>query len=833
MSRLMLLIILAVGLSLGVFVIKNAERNLTAELTAYQTESSAATATTADRIESTFDEMYRALRTVALLQSVRSIDWDSQDATGFNHNSKHAAQELFNTLISDYDFNDIYIVPVNRDPHGDYLATTNSSGAGSTPIAGRLRSKEDAKGIEIDRAQEYRLIRSQLDWFLANSPDGDATAGIDCPALWGSPIETPGHPRTGSIAPGGNDRARFVLSVPIYDQEGALRGCVSGVVLTGVLSSLLRTGDEAIFNTAYDRAIPPLRTGQWAISRATGAGMAADDRLLYSETRTLQTASHGGSWVLWAGHAKEAFWSRSGVRYILYSRSLGLALSFLVTLGSLAGIALVYRSSKHAVAFNSKLVEAVADRTATLSEAHAVATNALGNKISANTELELALFKLERDASIDKLTKLPNRDVFFDRLDQKIKNSWRDGSRFAVLFFDFDRFKVVNDSLGHDVGDALLCDIADIFRRELRRTDTVARFGGDEFVVLLGDLSSQDDAIKKTESLLNCFATPHQLEDHLVVSTASIGLVTSNSRYDNPADMIRDADAAMYQAKANGKGQFVLFDCEMHDDALDRFTLEADLRLAIEREQFRLVYQPIIELESGALTGFEALLRWDHPKRGLVSPIEFIPIAEDTGLINQIGDWVLNTACAQISNWNRRFGSEQFLTMSINVSKRQLLGPKFISTVRSAKNTFNLRSQELKIEVTESTVTEVRSGVAQILCDIRRLGIPIVMDDFGTGVSSLSALHEYPIDILKIDQSFIRVLDQDRSLLAIVDAIAQLAANLNIQTVAEGVETRDIVGALQSINCTWAQGYFFSKPLNTEDAEQYITKQYSPINTAA
>ncbi len=440
------------------------------------------------------------------------------------------------------------------------------------------------------------------------------------------------------------------------------------------------------------------------------------------------------------------------------------------------------------------------------------------------TAIKNAQEKLRIDAEHDRLTRLPNRELFKKRLQQTIQNTRADPDyKFAVLFFDFDRFKVINDSLGHNVGDALLCDIASIMSRNIREEDTLSRFGGDEFVVLLGGLTSWEQARKKAESLLEILAAPHQLGDRLVVSSASIGLVTNERAYEYPDDMIRDADAAMYQAKESGKGRVVVFDQVMHENALKRLSLESDLRVAVSSgDQFRLVYQPIVELETSRVTGFEALIRWDHPVWGVVNPADFIPIAEDTGLIIQIGRWVLRTVAGQIGAWNRRLDEGQRLRINVNVSKRQLLDSSFLEDALSIREEFNLHPGELGLEITESTLVDDRSDVVPLLCKLRAEGFPIVMDDFGTGVSSLSTLHEYPIDVLKIDQAFIRVLDCDRSLLAVVMSITNLAENLGIKTVAEGIESADVVGALQSINCTWGQGFYFAKPMSSLDAEVYV-----------
>ena len=467
--------------------------------------------------------------------------------------------------------------------------------------------------------------------------------------------------------------------------------------------------------------------------------------------------------------------------------------------------------------------KSIREREQQLSQSNEVLSEALEREHLIRSDLETAMGKLEIAATTDKLTGLANRKVFHDSLMQAIDKSQKNGHKFAVLFFDFDRFKIINDSLGHKVGDALLQDIANIFRRSLRSTDTIARFGGDEFVVLVEPLNEWDEAERIAKELLEILAAPHQLDEHLVAATASIGMVTNEYAYTDPDAMIRDADIAMYQAKGKGKAQVAVFDRAMHAVAMDRLSMEADLRKALQAgDQFKLMYQPIVDLRERKIAGFEALIRWERPGYGLVSPADFIPISEDTGMIHEIGMWALSTAAEQITEWNDRLGFEYKLKVNVNVSKIQLMEPAFLEEVLKLKRRHKLRSGELHLEITESTIADDRSNVIPLLHKLRGHGFPIAMDDFGTGVSSLSALHEYPIDILKIDQAFIRVLELDRSLLAVVMSITSLAENLGILTVAEGIETESIVGALQSIDCTWGQGYYFARPLTPEDAESYM-----------
>lgn len=449
------------------------------------------------------------------------------------------------------------------------------------------------------------------------------------------------------------------------------------------------------------------------------------------------------------------------------------------------------------------------------------------------TERKLAEEQLAVAATTDKLTGLPNRALFMDRLDRRLKQSKRDGSNFAVLFFDFDRFKIVNDSLGHDVGDALLCSIANIFERELRESDTVARFGGDEFVVLLSALANDEDAEIKSKRLLEVFAEPHEINGHHIVSTASIGLVTNALSNESGAEMIRDADVAMYQAKANGKSQVVTFDFDMLKKAVDRQELEADMRDAIHNEQFLLLYQPIIDLSTGQVDGFESLVRWDHPVRGMIGPEFFIPIAEETGLIIELGGWVAREAARQISAWNQKRPDSERLFVNINLSKRELLDVNICESLVECRQEFHLRPKDLRLEITETTIADVRSEVLPMLNKLRDHGFSISIDDFGTGLSSLGALHNYPIDCLKIDKSFILRLDSDRSLFAVVSAITSMTQSLGIPVVAEGIESKDTVIALESIGCRWGQGYHFAEPLPASRVDKYLLDNNKRRTSAA
>lgn len=444
--------------------------------------------------------------------------------------------------------------------------------------------------------------------------------------------------------------------------------------------------------------------------------------------------------------------------------------------------------------------------------------------VSTRTQaLEEANRQLAVDARQDKLTGLANRQVLQEAVERELKIYKRNPDHLiSVLFFDFDRFKIVNDSLGHAIGDKLLCSIADRFRGEMREIDLAARFGGDEFVVCLGPVDSPDIALEVANRILRVFERAHTIEGNRIVSTASIGLVTADPRYSSAEEMIRDADAAMYEAKLAGKGQVVVFDEKMHDQAQTRIKIEEDLSRSIEREQLRVAFQPIVGLHELQLVGFEALMRWEHPKLGLVRPDHFIPIAEDTGFIVEIGEWILREALMQLNQWDKQHGSDS-LTMNVNVAKRQLIHPEFIPMVRSALQDSGISPGRLKLEITESTVIDPRHDMTETIREVHSLGVQIAMDDFGTGHSSLSLLHKFDLDVIKIDKSFIQGMSESREMSAVLHAIISLAQNMGKRVVAEGAETEEQIACLISHGCDMVQGYYFAKPLSAQDAGMFIS----------
>jgi diguanylate cyclase (GGDEF)-like protein/PAS domain S-box-containing protein len=426
----------------------------------------------------------------------------------------------------------------------------------------------------------------------------------------------------------------------------------------------------------------------------------------------------------------------------------------------------------------------------------------------------------------DGLTGLPNRILFMERLDRALERAKRHkDSMFAVLFLDLDRFKVINDSLGHDVGDQLLIGLARRLATSLRSSDTVARLGGmpimarlggDEFTVLLDEIHNVSDATCVAERLQQQLDAPFTIGGHEVFTTASIGIALSATGYDRPEDILRDAETAMYRAKNRGKACHEVFDTAMYARAVALLQVEIDLRRAVERQEFLVLYQPIVNLENGRLVGFEALVRWRHPQRGLVSPLEFIPVAEEKGLIVPIGSWVLRAPCDQLRIWQQQFPRHRPLSMSVNLSCKQFTQVDLVEYVEHVLRETGLEANSLKLEITESVLMEHTTAVMTMLRRLHALRVQLSLDDFGTGYSSLSYLHRFPLQILKIDRSFVGGMNADSKNAEIVRAIVALARNLGMEVVAEGVETAEHLTALRALQCNYGQGYLFAKPLEAQ-----------------
>ena len=431
--------------------------------------------------------------------------------------------------------------------------------------------------------------------------------------------------------------------------------------------------------------------------------------------------------------------------------------------------------------------------------------------------------QLKYDALHDTLTGLPNRNLLMERLELAIHRAKRlENNHFAVLFLDLDRFKVINDSLGHLAGDKLLIAIAQKLQATFREIDLVARLGGDEFVVLLEDVNDIQEAIHATERIFTEFQTPTVIEEREVYTNASIGVVLATKDYDLASDLLRDADIAMYRAKTNGKARYEIFNAEMHKQALKRMHLENDLRRAIDCQEFVLHYQPIVALDTGYLVGFEALMRWQHPTQGLRYPGEFITVAEELGLITSLSYWALRTACQQLVTWQTAFPDLPVLKMSVNLSSQDLRRSDLVEEVDRILAQTHLQANCLTLEITESMLIEDIESTIEMLTQLKEKGIQISIDDFGTGYSSLNYLHRLPINNLKVDRSFVNQMEESKKNHRIVETIATLSQQLELDAIAEGIETLQQLEWLQQIGYKFGQGYLFSKPLSQDSAEELL-----------
>jgi diguanylate cyclase (GGDEF)-like protein/PAS domain S-box-containing protein len=440
------------------------------------------------------------------------------------------------------------------------------------------------------------------------------------------------------------------------------------------------------------------------------------------------------------------------------------------------------------------------------------------------TESRRVAEKLLHDAFHDSLTSLPNRALFMDRLSHRLLlEKRRHETSFSVLFLDVDRFKVINDSLGHVRGDELLCEVGRRLQSCLREADTVARLGGDEFTILIEDVPNRSEALKVADRVQEELRAPFTLGGQEVFTGASIGIAHGSASYSRPEDILRDADTALYRAKAQGRGRWVEFDPSMHDRAVELLQLETDLRRALERRELLLHYQPVVSLTTGQIVGAEALVRWMHPERGLVAPAEFVPLAEETGLIVQIGAWVLREACRQMRAWQDQLGMPN-LEIGVNLSSKQFVQAGLVPQVATVLRETGLSPRSLRLEVTESLLMDQQAHVADAMTELRAMGVRIDLDDFGTGYSSLSYLHQFPIDTLKIDRSFVARIGVTEEGTEIVHTILSLAESLDMEVVAEGVETAEQLLHLQRLRCSYAQGYHLSRPVESDKFLELLSK---------
>ncbi|MDQ6788958.1 MAG: EAL domain-containing protein [Acidobacteriota bacterium] len=447
----------------------------------------------------------------------------------------------------------------------------------------------------------------------------------------------------------------------------------------------------------------------------------------------------------------------------------------------------------------------------------------LENEEQINVALLKSKSALEHAAFHDFLTDLPNRAYLVERLSLLLEIGIEISHKYFVLFLDLNRFKNINDSLGHTVGDRMLKLVGKRLIRLLRQEDTVARLGGDEFAIILNDLSSIEEAIEIANQIYEKLSQPYLVQGNKIFSDLHIGIAPFDIEHKSPEDTLRDADIAMHYAKSKGCGVAV-FNKELRARFLDKIELESDLRFAVERNQFSMHYQPLICLKDGELSGFEALLRWHHPQRGLVSPAQFIPIAEDSGLIVPITQWILQESCKQLAEW-QKLSQYENLIVSVNISGKHFINGSLVKDVLKALEISKLSPSSLKLEITEGTAMDNAEQTIEVLELLKKIGIQLSMDDFGTGYSSLSYLHRLPFDFLKIDRSFVYNVGENGENSEILQTIMSLAKNLKMRVIAEGIETENQLLLLQNLGCDYGQGYLMSKPMPKDEMEKMLYKK--------
>jgi diguanylate cyclase (GGDEF)-like protein/PAS domain S-box-containing protein len=439
--------------------------------------------------------------------------------------------------------------------------------------------------------------------------------------------------------------------------------------------------------------------------------------------------------------------------------------------------------------------------------------------------------ELERRASHDPLTGLPNRYAFVDRLGMALQRTKRgkEGRKVGVLFMDLDGFKNVNDSLGHEAGDRLLVALAERLKNRLRPDDVIARFGGDEFAVLLETVENPSEVIRVAQRIAETLQEPFTVNDHQVNLSTSVGIALGSARTnDDPEGMLRNADAAMYRAKEQGPGRYAAFDPAIQTRAQERLELETELRRALEQGEFVLYYQPEVSLHDGSMVGFEALLRWRHPERGLLKPSAFMPLAEETDLIVPIGRWVLEEACQQAKRWEEKYPSAPPTTMEVNLSSRQLARRGLVRTIEEALTRAGVEAHTLALDLTETVLIKASEDDAQALETLKKMGVRLYLDDFGTGYSSLSYLMRLPVDLVKVDRPFVKWLGEKATDTALVRMIIDLCHTLGVEVLAEGVETSEQAALLRDMGCDMGQGYYFAGPLPGEELAEQLPKAFLP-----
>nr|WP_246462084.1 EAL domain-containing protein [Mesorhizobium sangaii] len=768
----------------------DAQRNFALAKERYIENSQAAARTTAKTVEDALRAVYENVRTLSYLPSVRNLD---RHGTNLGDEGRATIQQIYNNLANNVSISEVYFLPLDFDPDRFDAVTGKleepilqfdqlivNARARSDAAAGAKSAKLDQNTLtrpaEEVETYEYQELAKQLAWLKANYPNSSAIDGLNVPIIGTKELITCDNTdfiHTGNDA----DRSGFILSVPVFGQDGSLRGSVSAIMLTSALRKLLPSSDYVIVNSGYG-----FESDQHKMSTALAADSraftAADPNLIYSEVIPLSLNDPRSAWRLWAGFPNSRYDSNMDALSVRQFELAGYAAVAVVTLLALACWYAIGRTMMMQTDAAETLERRVEERTA----------------------------EIQHLATHDILTGLPNRGLLADTMDEALR-SLRDGEKLAVHCVDLDRFKPVNDTLGHPIGDEVLGAVARRLKQQAGETAMVARTGGDEFVILQLLIDGDDEAGVLASRVIHALAGEFLIQGHKINIGSSIGIAVFPDDGQSSEILIRNADLALYKAKMEGRGTCRSFEPGMDARLQERRQLESELAIGVANEQFVVYYQPLHDAKTSKLTGFEALVRWNHPRLGLLPPSEFIPMAEETGVIDTLGEWIMLRACADAAKWPLP------VKVAVNLSPAQFKQQGLPLQVAAALAASNLLPSRLELEITESVLLAHNENTITTLHSLRDLGVSIAMDDFGTGYSSLSYLRSFPFNRIKIDRSFVSLMCESSESRAIVKAVAELGSTLGMTTTAEGVETEDQFRLVRENGCTDVQGWFFGRPM--------------------
>jgi diguanylate cyclase (GGDEF)-like protein len=799
--------ITVVGAGLCLFTADYARRSEQEVLGHYLAAQHASAQAVADKVEGAIRSIYENVRTLSLLPSTRAI---ARHGENLSDEARLTFQQIYNNLAGSVSVSEVYILPVDLDPERIDPVT----GKPEEPILmfdelivdARAEFEEDNPDTALPEVTdpsyqaeveiyEYREMQKQLAFLRSKAPVLSAINGLAVPMVSSPELITCDNTifiHTLNDA----DRSGIVFTVPLYGPDEKIRGGVSAIMLSSALHALLPSTDYSLINVGHGYATGLRSEGQQLVSAESVRTGTPDASLIYSEVLPITTAAADSQFSLWVGHPDTDFYSSRDLQDVHWTTGLAYALvALLVGAGAVVWF-LITRNFQAAAATSASLERRVAERTAEISFL----------------------------AAHDVLTGLANRANLTERIRAAIGSGGK--GKFSLLALDLDNFKTINDTLGHPAGDQVLRTFAQRLRKTLGEHDLAARFGGDEFAVLqFGAEPSEAETLSRR--LLEIAAEPFELHGQHYHIGLSIGISTFPADGLDSETLFRNADIALYRAKNDGRGTFRFFEAEMDASLQQRQMLEKDLRLAIERQEFELHYQPLVDAQTETVTGFEALVRWRHPEKGLLPPSEFIELAEDIGLIGSLGQWVLRRACEDAATW------PSDLKVAVNLSPKQFKQKTLAHSVVSALDASGLTAARLELEITESALLENTAQTLSLLQQFHTLGVRIAMDDFGTGFSSLSYLRSFPFDRIKIDRSFVAEITEDKDCRSIVSAVAALGRSLGMTTTAEGIETLDQLQLVKAEGCTDLQGYYFSKPLPGEMVMDFLSARGAHANEAA